>query len=127
MEQTNRAGGIAQTPKIETSTNSSVDHDNAHVSFLVLDDSDNKPVGTVRFVPKKGKLTRLAVLKDYRKYGLGKELVRALEEHVAAGEEDVKHLIHEKDGKKVATVKIHSQVSFPPPFPFFGIGNPPMG
>lgn len=81
------------------------------MSFLVLDDTTNKPVGTVRLVPKKGKLTRLAVLKDYRKYGLGKTLVQALEAHVAAGGEDVQHLIHEVDGKKVATVKIHSQVS----------------
>lgn len=80
------------------------------MSFLVVDADAGTPVGTVRFVPQKGKLTRLAVLQAYRKYGLGKQLVRALEEYAAAGGEDVQHLVHEADGRRVVTVKIHSQV-----------------
>lgn len=88
-----------------------VDDTGAHVSFLVLDDDDaGKPVGTVRFVPKKGKLTRLAVLKEYRQYGLGRLLVEALEGHVTAGGDDVRHLVHDGAEGPVVTVKIHSQV-----------------
>lgn len=69
------------------------------------------PAGCVRFVPSKGKLTRLAVLKEYRMTGAGRELVKAMEKWVVRaareGDERVKGLV----GEKGVHVKIHSQVS----------------
>ena len=43
---------------------------------------NNLPVGTgrIRFVDGTGKLERICILKDYRKYGLGKVIIQALEE-----------------------------------------------
>lgn len=43
---------------------------------------DNKPVGVgrIRTVDGIGKLERICILKPYRKYGLGKTVVKALEE-----------------------------------------------
>lgn len=43
-----------------------------------------RPIGTIRASKGSGyyKLSRLAVLSDYRKYGLGKELVQALHDWV---------------------------------------------
>ncbi|PFJ05040.1 GNAT family N-acetyltransferase [Bacillus cereus] len=40
------------------------------------------PVGTgrIRFVDGTGKLERICILKDYRKYGLGKVIIQTLEE-----------------------------------------------
>ncbi|CDO73763.1 hypothetical protein BN946_scf185015.g91 [Trametes cinnabarina] len=45
-----------------------------------------KPVGTIRCVKLKDyyKLSRLAVLKDYRKYRFGAALVQSLHDHVKA-------------------------------------------
>ncbi|WP_152656063.1 GNAT family N-acetyltransferase [Oceanobacillus sp. CFH 90083] len=47
---------------------------------------ENKPVGTgrVRSVDGVGKLERICILKPYRKYGLGKVVVKSLEEIVLA-------------------------------------------
>ncbi|MDR4172385.1 GNAT family N-acetyltransferase [Bacillus nitratireducens] len=55
------------------------------------------PVGTVRirFVDGMGKLERICILKDYRKYGLGKIIIKALEE-----------IARNKEAKKV---KLHGQ------------------
>ena len=57
--------------------------------FGVLDGScdhilvyyNNQPVGTgrIRIVDKVGKLERICILKDYRKYGLGKIIIAGLE------------------------------------------------
>lgn len=57
--------------------------------FDVLDGScdhilvyyNNQPVGTgrIRIVDKVGKLERICILKDYRKYGLGKIIIAGLE------------------------------------------------
>lgn len=44
-----------------------------------------EPIGTIRWYPPMGKLGRLAVKKTGRGLGAGRILVRALEEHVAAG------------------------------------------
>ena len=45
-----------------------------------------KPIGTIRCVKMKDyyKLTRLAVLKDYRKYRFGRALVQSLHDYVKA-------------------------------------------
>lgn len=100
--------------RISRQLTSRIDATGAHVSFLVCN-AEGKAVGTVRLValPTKVKLTRLAIEKDYRKYGLGRVLVRALEEFVAnnSTREDFAPHVKEVDGKKVITVKIHSQVS----------------
>ncbi|EJS76379.1 GNAT family N-acetyltransferase [Bacillus cereus] len=55
------------------------------------------PVGTgrIRFVEGTGKLERICILKDYRKYGLGKVIIQALEE-----------IARNKDATKV---KLHGQ------------------
>ena len=43
---------------------------------------NEKPVGTgrVRWIDDKGKLERICILKPYRKFGLGKVIVKTLEE-----------------------------------------------
>lgn len=72
------------------------------------------PAGTIRLVPSKGKLTRLAVLQEYRSHGAGAELVRAMEDWLV---QEVKrgklgHLVND-DGRhgRSVHVKVHSQVS----------------
>ncbi|MGX7631439.1 GNAT family N-acetyltransferase [Bacillus thuringiensis] len=53
------------------------------------------PVGTgrIRFVNGTGKLERICILKDYRKYGLGKIIIQALEE-IAREKESTKVKLH---------------------------------
>ncbi|HDR4423962.1 TPA: GNAT family N-acetyltransferase [Bacillus cereus] len=53
------------------------------------------PVGTgrIRFVDGAGKLERICILKDYRKYGLGKVIIKALEE-IARDKEASKVKLH---------------------------------
>ncbi|AAP26627.1 MULTISPECIES: GNAT family N-acetyltransferase [Bacillus] len=56
---------------------------------------NNLPVGTgrIRFVDGTGKLERICILKDYRKYGLGKIIIQALEE-IAREKESTKVKLH---------------------------------
>jgi GNAT superfamily N-acetyltransferase len=64
-----------------------------------------EPIGTIRaFQKKEGayKLSRLAVLKDYRQYGFGRELVDALHAWVR------EHA--QKAGLQEAKVLSHSQI-----------------
>ncbi|HDR7794691.1 TPA: GNAT family N-acetyltransferase [Bacillus luti] len=58
---------------------------------------NERPVGTgrIRFVDGIGKLERICILKDYRKYGLGKVIIQGLEE-----------IARNKDATKV---KLHGQ------------------
>ncbi|MED1567830.1 GNAT family N-acetyltransferase [Bacillus paramycoides] len=53
------------------------------------------PVGTgrIRFVDGIGKLERICILKDYRKYGLGKVIIQSLEE-IARNNEANKVKLH---------------------------------
>lgn len=53
------------------------------------------PVGTgrIRFVDVMGKLERICILKDYRKYGLGKVIIQKLEE-IARNKEANKVKLH---------------------------------
>ncbi|CAM3980209.1 GNAT family N-acetyltransferase [Bacillus paramycoides] len=53
------------------------------------------PVGTgrIRFVDGIGKLERICILKDYRKYGLGKVIIQSLEE-IARNKEANKVKLH---------------------------------
>ncbi|MGE7867480.1 GNAT family N-acetyltransferase [Bacillus paramycoides] len=53
------------------------------------------PVGTgrIRFVDGIGKLERICILKDYRKYGLGKVIIQSLEE-IARNKESNKVKLH---------------------------------
>lgn len=74
-----------------------------------------KAVGTgrIRFIEEYGKLERICILSDYRKYGLGKELVTALEK-VASSHNKVKVKLHgqvqaENFYKKLG-YQIHSDV-----------------
>lgn len=71
-----------------------------------------EPAGTVRLVPSKGKLTRLAVLAPHRATGAGRLLVRAMEDwlvaEVRAGR--LQHLVNEGRAGKAVHVKIHAQV-----------------
>ena len=45
----------------------------------ILATAGNKPVGTARLTTD-GHIGRVAVLKEYRKYGIGKEMMRQIEE-----------------------------------------------
>ncbi len=58
---------------------------------------NEQPVGTgrIRVVDGLGKLERICILKPYRKYGLGKVIIKALEESAAK--------------KGVSKVKLHGQ------------------
>ncbi|PFM63389.1 GNAT family N-acetyltransferase [Bacillus cereus] len=49
--------------------------------------------GRIRFVDEIGKLERICILKDYRKYGLGKVIIQALEE-IARNKEANKVKLH---------------------------------
>lgn len=49
--------------------------------------------GRIRFVDGIGKLERICILKDYRKYGLGKVIIQALEE-IARNKEANKVKLH---------------------------------
>lgn len=53
------------------------------------------PVGTgrIRFVDGTGKLERICILKDYRKYGLGKVIIQTLEE-IARNKKSTKVKLH---------------------------------
>ncbi|MDC6157757.1 GNAT family N-acetyltransferase [Bacillus albus] len=53
------------------------------------------PVGTgrIQFVDGAGKLERICILKDYRKYGLGKVIIKALEE-IARNKEATQVKLH---------------------------------
>ncbi|ODN98047.1 hypothetical protein I350_07689 [Cryptococcus amylolentus CBS 6273] len=79
------------------------------------------PIGTIRFVPGKNKLTRLAVQKEYRQYGFGKVLVEALETFVK--ENAVKQnlgAVYEEGGKKWIDINCHSQLYVIPFYTKFG-------
>ncbi|KAL7422272.1 hypothetical protein Q5752_002918 [Cryptotrichosporon argae] len=70
------------------------------------------PVGTIRWVPALGKLTRLAVLKEYRHFGFGRVLVERMETWVAenAARDDMRAVVKEAEGRRIVKVKIHSQI-----------------
>jgi predicted GNAT family N-acyltransferase len=70
--------------------NNSCDH------ILVYYNGESVGTGRVRVVEGVGKLERICILKQYRKYGLGKVIIEALERIV------------EKRG--VSSVKLHGQV-----------------
>jgi ribosomal protein S18 acetylase RimI-like enzyme len=74
--------------------------------------SSKKPVGTVRFTPSLGKISRLAILADYRKYGFGKELMDAVEQHARSHKpEDLTKCLTEKEGgRRVVQLKCNSQM-----------------
>ncbi|KAI0775338.1 acyl-CoA N-acyltransferase [Irpex lacteus] len=82
--------------------------------FLLRLTPSLKPVGTIRATKGKGyyKLSRLAVLKDYRQFRFGRELVQALEYWVRA---DAK-----KNGLSVAKIHSHSQLYVKPFYAKFG-------
>lgn len=88
----------------------SYDHTGDCVHFLAT--ANGQAAGTVRLVPSKGKLTRLAVLAPLRSTGAGRELVHAMEEwlvrEVRAGR--MQHLVTEGRAGRAVHVKIHSQV-----------------
>ena len=65
-----------------------------------------KPIGTIRYVPSTGKLSRLAILKEYRQYGFGRVLVDELEK--AAIEAARSGRAQVTEGK--VAIKSHSQV-----------------
>ena len=70
-------------------------------------DTTQVPIGTIRYVPKTNKLSRLAILADWRKFGFGKVLVQELERAAALAGREGKAEV--KDGKVL--IKCHSQVS----------------
>lgn len=82
---------------------SSLDADATHILLRLL--PSLQPVGTIRCTKHDAyyKLSRLAVLKDYRQYRFGRELVLALHDHV---KRDAK-----RSGQRdPVTIKCHSQL-----------------
>lgn len=81
-------------------------------------DPTPKPIGTIRFTPSTSKISRLAVQKEYRKYGFGKELMFAVEKHLGESKGDEGNLGKVKmevvNGKEVVRLKIHSQIQVIP-------------
>jgi len=71
------------------------------------DGTTQVPIGTIRYVPKTNKLSRLAILSDWRKYGFGRVLVEELERAAALAGRESKAEV--RDGKVL--IKCHSQVS----------------
>jgi GNAT superfamily N-acetyltransferase len=72
-----------------------------------------KPLGTIRLVPKTGKIGRLVVAKEYRKYGFGRVLVEAVDEYIKGLNGDrlrAFETLSEVDGKQVVKLALHSQV-----------------
>lgn len=74
--------------------------------------TSKKPIGCIRFTPSIGKISRLAVLKEYRQYGFGKELMLAVQQHAVAHRlEDLGECVRDVgDGKKVVRLQCHSQL-----------------
>ncbi|KAI0346863.1 acyl-CoA N-acyltransferase [Trametopsis cervina] len=73
-----------------------------------------KPVGTIRITKGNGyyKLSRLAVLKDYRQFRFGRKLVETVSDYVRA---DAKN-----SGLAVATIRLHSQLYVKPFYAKYG-------
>ncbi|WVQ84096.1 hypothetical protein IAT38_006241 [Cryptococcus sp. DSM 104549] len=84
-------------------------------SNSALEGTTAKPIGTIRFVPGKSKLTRLALDKEYRKFGFGKVLVQGMEDWVAenAVKEKLGEVV-EEEGKRWLKIKCHSQLYVKP-------------
>ena len=74
-----------------------------------------KPIGTIRWTASEGKVSRLVVAKEYRRYGFGRVLMDAVNEHIAGSgvTEDLNGIVEEKEGIRVVKVKMHAQVSLP--------------
>ncbi|KAK4689805.1 hypothetical protein P7C73_g281, partial [Tremellales sp. Uapishka_1] len=89
-------------------------------------ESTSTPIGTIRYTPSKSKLGRLALSAEYRKYGFGRILVDALENHVKGGADGkVGDLVQEKEGKRVIDIRANAQV---PVIPFYEkCGYRPVG
>ncbi|WVF69861.1 hypothetical protein IAT40_004642 [Kwoniella sp. CBS 6097] len=100
------------------STSTSISTATSSKSPVTTAEVTDKPIGTIRFVPTKGKLTRLALDKEYRKYGFGKVLVQGMEDYILqegnAGRLDKLVEDKDKEGKRVIRVKCHSQIQAKP-------------
>ncbi|KAK1926512.1 acyl-CoA N-acyltransferase [Papiliotrema laurentii] len=90
-----------------------------------------KPIGTIRLVPDLGKVGRLVVDKEYRKYGFGKVLLCAVDDYIQGLNEEeravMKGIIREEEGQKVAQLKLHAQMQVIPFYAKFGyrpVGEP---
>lgn len=71
-----------------------------------------KPVGTVRFTPSIGKVSRLVVLKEYRQYGFGRELMQEVARYAARlKKDDVREAIVGVGEEERIRLKLHSQAS----------------
>lgn len=76
--------------------------------------STPKPIGTIRLVPRLGKVSRLVVAKEYRQYGFGRVLVEAVDDYVKGLQGDrLKAFGTVEDSEKGKSIKLalHSQVS----------------
>ncbi|KIO15305.1 hypothetical protein M407DRAFT_247254, partial [Tulasnella calospora MUT 4182] len=88
------------------------DKPGASVHFLLRLCSSLEPVGCVRLVKAKGKVGRLCVSKDYRKYGFGRDLMNQCHS-IAAGKLGTREF------------QLHSQI---PVIPFYAkFGYVPVG
>ncbi|KAG8953672.1 hypothetical protein FRC04_001876 [Tulasnella sp. 424] len=88
------------------------DKGDASVHFLLRLLPSLEPIGCIRLVKAKGKIGRLCVLKEYRKYGFGRDLMNKC---------------HELAATKLGTreFQLHSQI---PVIPFYAkLGYVPVG
>jgi predicted GNAT family N-acyltransferase len=60
--------------------------------LFILDKDVPTPAGTIRYTTTLGKVSRLAVLKEYRQFGLGRELMLEVEKYMSG------------------TLKLHAQI-----------------
>ena len=71
-----------------------------------------KPIGTIRWIPKLGKVSRLVVAKDYRKFGFGRILMEGLERIIAetpVNKRSELGTLEEVEGRQVVKVALNSQ------------------
>ncbi|KAJ2913281.1 hypothetical protein MD484_g7123, partial [Candolleomyces efflorescens] len=92
---------------LETEIDEPVLHEDNATHFLLRLVPSLTPIGTIRTVLTNGdyyKLTRLAVLKEYRKYRFGRELVESMHEWVKA------HALETNADRRPVTIVCHSQL-----------------
>nr|XP_019008661.1 uncharacterized protein I206_06343 [Kwoniella pini CBS 10737]OCF47442.1 hypothetical protein I206_06343 [Kwoniella pini CBS 10737] len=104
------------SPPLEQSINSTSSSSSSS-SITNNKQTTEKPIGTIRYVPKTSKLSRLAIDKEFRKFGFGKILVEGMHNWIKSNYlSNNLNIIKTNDGKKFIKIKCHSQI---PVIPFY--------
>jgi predicted GNAT family N-acyltransferase len=67
------------------------EHEKSCIHFVSYDGNEPVAAGRLRFIAEGGKVERICVLKEYRKHGVGQQLMKLLE--AEAKEKEINHLI----------------------------------